>query len=152
MTLFPSYDNKMYDDVTVYITVGWWLELCSMFLSLDPIKGECCGVLQVYKTDRIAFPRRSPPFSSVSLVTKPFLSCSLYICSVWSYESAERLGNKCCFRSSWKWKPKHFGLIASTHQLFYVHYLQDLCGARGSVVIKALGYKPEGRVFETWWD
>jgi hypothetical protein len=24
-------------------------------------------------------------------------------------------------------------------------------GARGSVVVKALCYKPEGRGFETWW-
>jgi hypothetical protein len=25
-------------------------------------------------------------------------------------------------------------------------------GARGSLVVKALGYKPEGRDFETCWD
>jgi hypothetical protein len=26
-----------------------------------------------------------------------------------------------------------------------------ILGARGSVVVKALGYKPVGRGFETWW-
>jgi recombinational DNA repair protein RecT len=28
---------------------------------------------------------------------------------------------------------------------------QTTSGARGSVVVKALGYKPEGHGFETWW-
>jgi hypothetical protein len=31
--------------------------------------------------------------------------------------------------------------------LVYVIY-----GARGSVVVKGLGYKAEGREFETWWN
>jgi hypothetical protein len=38
-------------------------------------------------------------------------------------------------------------------KLVFIYYLLNYCyvGARGSVVIKALCYKPEGRAFETRW-
>jgi hypothetical protein len=33
----------------------------------------------------------------------------------------------------------------------YITQLTIMSGARGSVVVEALCYKPEGRGFETWW-
>jgi hypothetical protein len=33
----------------------------------------------------------------------------------------------------------------------YIYYILGTCGTRGSVVIKALCYKPEGRGFDTRW-
>jgi hypothetical protein len=34
--------------------------------------------------------------------------------------------------------------------MYYVDYFM-LCVAQGSIVVKALCYKPEGREFDTWW-
>jgi hypothetical protein len=30
--------------------------------------------------------------------------------------------------------------------------MEEMSGACGSIVVKALGYKPEGYWFETWWS
>jgi hypothetical protein len=50
-------------------------------------------------------------------------------------------------------KNKYSVLLFRNKKMLYIDYLvlYKALGARGRLVVKALGYKSEGRGFETWW-
>jgi hypothetical protein len=62
-----------------------------------------------------------------------------------------------CSRKTWRnnknpYIKDTFHELILKRDLIFVYVNLDMGGACGSLVVKALGYKPEGRGFETRWD